>query len=433
MVHCYQLGGSGIVLDVNSGSIHICDEESYRAIEAWERNGSEGTEAEIAREIEALISAGKLFSPEHSRLSPADDYDVKALCLNVAHCCNLRCAYCFTGHNLNDDTQLMSFETGKAALDFLVANCGGHRNLEVDFFGGEPLLNLDVVKRLVAYARTLEAEHNVRFRFTLTTNGLLLTDDVTEFCNAEFDNVVLSLDGREATHNRFRKFPGGSGSYSAVVGKMQRFTALRKGGYYIRGTYTRDNLDFTADILAMSELGFRHLALEPVVASPDSPYSLREEDLPLLFAEYEKLAFEMAARIGGTEEFTFYHYSLDLENGPCLHKRCAGCGAGTEYYCVTPDGTLYPCHQFAGEAEFAAGNVRDGITNRTLTEKFAKANLFSRSDCAECWAKFYCAGGCSANAYHASGSIDGTYGLGCELFRKRMECAIWLTANTASA
>ncbi|MDR0935323.1 MAG: thioether cross-link-forming SCIFF peptide maturase [Oscillospiraceae bacterium] len=428
MIHCYQLGGVNIVLDINSGSIHVCDDESYAAIRDWEENGSNAANPAIAAEIDALIRSGKLFSPEHNAVAPGTDYSVKALCLNVAHSCNLRCTYCFTGHNLDDGAALMSFETGKTALDFLVANCGGHRNLEVDFFGGEPLLNWDVVKRLLRYARTLEAPHNVRFRFTLTTNGLLLDNEKTEFCNAEFDNVVLSLDGREATHDRFRKFPDGTGSFT-VVEKIQRFVEKRNGDYYIRGTYTRENLDFVADLLALQKLGFKHLALEPVVAGSDKPYSLRDENLPRLFAEYEKLAFEMAARAGTPDEFTFYHYSLDLENGPCLHKRCAGCGAGTEYYCVTPDGSLYPCHQFVGDADFIVGDIWRGVVNRELTDTFAKANLFSRPDCADCWAKFYCAGGCSANAYHAAGSLNGTYKLGCELFRKRMECAIWLAAK----
>jgi uncharacterized protein len=437
VTHRYTLGGFNIVIDCNSGSIHACDELTSELIALREVNDAEralvlaserfpdisNTELrEIITEIDELAANGQLFAPP-SDFEPkrsGESQIVKALCLNISHACNLRCSYCFASKATNDNA-LMSFGVGKAALDFLVANSGSRRNLEVDFFGGEPLLNWDVVKQLVAYARSIELAAKKNFRFTLTTNGVLLDEDVENFANREFTNVVLSLDGRRETHDRFRKTVSGESSYDTVVPKFRQFVKNRVGGYYIRGTYTRENLDFLSDILKMRELGFEHLSIEPVVCSDDEPYALRESDLPVIFEQYEKLAEEMTKR-----EFTFYHYNLDLENGPCLHKRVAGCGSGSEYLAVTPDGTLYPCHQFVGDPKFAMGDVFTGVTKPEIRAGFANRSILTMPECKTCWARLWCAGGCAANSYHATGNIDGTYKLGCELFKKRLECAIFL-------
>ena len=358
---------------------------------------------------------------------------VKALCLHVAHTCNLNCNYCFASQGkYQGDRALMSFEVGKQALDFLIANSGSRTNLEVDFFGGEPLMNWDVVKQLVAYARTQEEPHHKKFRFTLTTNGVLIDDDVIDFANREMHNVVLSLDGRKEVHDRLRRNYEGKGSYDTIVPKFQKLVESRGGkGYYIRGTFTHNNVDFTNDLFHMADLGFTELSMEPVVCAPGEPYALTEEDLPKLFEQYELLAKEMIRRKKEGRGFTFYHYMIDLSHGPCIYKRISGCGSGTEYMAVTPWGDLYPCHQFVGDEAYRMGNVWDGVTNTALREKFRECNAYSRTECAYCWAKLYCSGGCAANAYHASGDISGVYEYGCRLFRKRIECAIMIKAAEA--
>ena len=358
---------------------------------------------------------------------------VKALCLHIAHTCNLNCSYCFASQGkYHGDRAVMSFEVGKQALDFLVANSGHRKNLEVDFFGGEPLMNFQVVKDLVAYARSIEKEHNKNFRFTLTTNGVLIDDDVIEFANREMSNVVLSLDGRKEVHDRYRVDYAGHGSWEKIVPKFQKLVEARNGkNYYMRGTFTHANPDFVADIQQMLDLGFTELSMEPVVCAPDDPSALTKEDLEIVKNEYEKLAALMLQRDEEGRPFTFYHYMIDLKGGPCIYKRISGCGSGTEYMAVTPWGDLYPCHQFVGDEKFLLGNIWDGVSNTAIRDDFLSCNVYARPECADCWAKLYCSGGCAANAYHATGSIKGIYESGCELFRKRMECAIMVAVARA--
>ena len=456
MTHCYKLGGLNIVLDVCSGAVHVVDDPTFDIIERYEtesraeisdfilhKYASDGevTAPEIEacfEQLEALRAAGKLFAPDTfadmaGELKTRSAWVVKALCLHVAHTCNLNCAYCFASQGkYHGDRALMSFEVGRRALDYLVAHSGGRRNLEVDFFGGEPLMNFQVVKDLVAYARSIEKDAGKNFRFTLTTNGLLIDDDVIEFANRECSNVVLSLDGRKSVHDRYRVDYTGNGSWERIVPKFQKLVEARGGrNYYMRGTFTHANPDFLRDIEAMLDLGFTELSMEPVVGAPDEPSSLTEDDLPVVLEQYEKLAFLMLERRREGRPFTFYHYMLDLKGGPCIYKRISGCGSGTEYMAVTPWGDFYPCHQFVGDEKFKLGDVWSGVTNTALRDEFAACNVYTRPDCASCWAKLYCAGGCAANAYHATGSVNGIYKYGCELFRKRMECAIMLEAAKA--
>lgn len=455
MIHQYKMGGYNIVLDPNSGSVHSVDEVAYDIIgmyenhtpeeitkEIVERYGEkEGVTpedvAEVLEDIETLKKEGKLFS-EDTYKNLAIDFKnrptvIKAMCLHIAHDCNLACKYCFAGEGeYCGDRSLMSFEVGKQAFDFLIANSGTRKNLEVDFFGGEPLMNFEVVKQLVAYARDQEKIHNKNFRFTLTTNGVLLDEEVMDFANKEMYNVVLSLDGRKETNDRMRVSRNGKGSYDLIVPKFKEMVKRRGDKeYYIRGTYTHYNTDFTKDILHMADLGFTKLAMEPVVASPDAPYALKEEDLPTLFDQYEKLAAEMVRREKNGKGFTFFHYMIDLEGGPCIAKRIAGCGVGTEYVAVTPWGDLYPCHQFVGDENYLLGNVFDGITNEEVRSRFKMCNIYTRPQCNDCFARLYCSGGCSANSYHATGSIEGIYELGCKLHRKRVECAIMMKVALA--
>ena len=456
MIHQYKLNGYNIVLDVYSGSVHLVDEVAYDMIALFENTDHEEIIAQMLakyghmedvneqelrdclEDIQALKDSGKLFSQDlwkdvEQAAFQATKPVLKAMCLHVAHTCNLNCNYCFASQgNYQGDRGLMSFEVGKQALDFLVANSGTRVNLEVDFFGGEPLMNWDVVKDLVRYARTLEPVHKKNFRFTLTTNGMLLDDEVTEFCNKEMHNVVLSLDGRKEVHDRLRKNFAGQGSYDIIVPKFQRFVEKRGDKeYYMRGTFTHDNVDFTNDIFHMADLGFTELSMEPVVSPPDEPWALNQEDLPKLFEQYEILAKDMIRREKDGKPITFYHYMIDLTGGPCVYKRISGCGSGTEYMAVTPWGDLYPCHQFVGEEEYKLGDVFNGVTNNALREEFRACNVYARPECKDCWAKLYCSGGCAANAYHATGSIRGIYEPGCELFRKRMECAIMIQAARA--
>ena len=404
--------------------------------------GQEGVTAEEIAEcydqVTELKDQGRLFTPDTfapmaGQLKQKTAGVVKALCLHVAHTCNLNCSYCFASQGkYHGERAIMSFEVGKQALDFLVANSGTRKNLEVDFFGGEPLMNFDVVKRLVAYARSIEKEHNKNFRFTLTTNGVLIDDDVIDFANRECSNVVLSLDGRKEVHDRFRVDYAGNGSWEKIVPKFQKLVAARGGkNYYMRGTFTHLNPDFLKDIQVMLDLGFNELSMEPVVCAADDPMALTEEDKPIVLEQYEKLAELMLQRRREGRPFTFYHYMIDLTGGPCIYKRISGCGSGTEYMAVTPWGDLYPCHQFVGEEKFRLGNVWDGVTNTAVQEDFASCNVYARPECNDCWARLYCSGGCAANAYHATGSVRGVYKYGCDLFRKRMECAIMLEAAKA--
>lgn len=455
MVHQYKLNGYNIVLDAFSGSVHCVDDLAYDVIEMYSDFGreeiitkllekyadnSEITKQEISDcidDVEELKSNGKLFT-EDKYENLAFDFKqrntvIKALCLHIAHTCNLNCEYCFASQGkYHGDRALMSFEVGKRAIDFLVENSGSRTNLEVDFFGGEPLMNFDVVKQIVAYARSIEKENGKNFRFTLTTNGMLIDDDVIDFANKECHNVVLSLDGRKEIHDNLRKTVNGKGSYDTIVPKFQEFVKKRGNkGYYVRGTFTHNNTDFTKDIFHMADLGFTELSMEPVVCSPDDPYALTYDDLPILFEQYEILAKDMLRREKEGKPITFYHYMIDLTGGPCIYKRISGCGSGTEYMAVTPWGELYPCHQFVGDPKYSLGNIYDGVTNTEIQNEFKLCNAYARPDCKDCWAKLYCSGGCAANAYHATGSISGIYKYGCELFKKRIECAIMLKVAEA--
>ena len=456
MIHQYKLGGYNIVLDVCSGSVHAVDEVAYDIIAMYEANDRETVlknmeekyagRADITLkdmeecydQVTALKEEGRLFAPDTfeakaGHLKQKTAGVVKALCLHIAHTCNLNCSYCFASQGkYHGERAVMSFEVGKQALDFLVANSGSRRNLEVDFFGGEPLMNFEVVKELVAYARSIEKEKNKNFRFTLTTNGLLIDDDVIAFANREMSNVVLSLDGRKEVHDRFRVDYAGKGSWEQIVPKFQKLVKARCGkNYYMRGTFTHANPDFLEDIKTMLDLGFTELSMEPVVCAAGDPSELTQEDLPIVLDQYEKLAELMIERDKQGKPFTFYHYMIDLEDGPCIYKRISGCGSGTEYMAVTPWGDLYPCHQFVGEEKFKLGNIWDGVTDTETQQCFADCNVYARPECRDCWAKLYCSGGCAANAYHATGSVTGVYKYGCELFRKRMECAIMMAVEKA--
>lgn len=456
MVHQYKLGGYCIVLDSCSGSVHSVDDVAYDIIALYQKctaeeivdavlkkypNRPDVTKEEILlclEDIAALEKAGKLFTqdtyaPMATTFKKRSGDVIKALCLHVSHTCNLNCGYCFASQGkYHGERALMSFEVGRRALDFLVENSGSRHNLEVDFFGGEPLMNFDVVKQLVAYARSVEKERGKNFRFTLTTNGMLIDDDVIDFCNREMSNVVLSLDGRKEINDRTRVDYAGNGSYDRIVPKFQKLVKARGGkNYYMRGTFTHANPDFTNDVFHMADLGFTELSMEPVVCAPDDPAALTEQDLAVVKEQYELLAFDMLRREKEGNPITFYHYMLDLENGPCIYKRISGCGSGTEYMAVTPWGDLYPCHQFVGEEAYKLGDIWSGITNTTLREEFRACNAYARPECRDCWAKLYCSGGCAANAYHASGSIRGIYEPGCELFRKRIECAVMMRVAEA--
>ena len=451
MIHSYKLGGLNIVLDICSGSVHVVDEVAYDIIGLYESESKENIIAQMLEkyadrddvtkeelelcfeDIEELKAQGKLFSedtfePMAGDLKKKSAGIVKALCMHIAHTCNLNCSYCFASQGkYHGDRAMMSFEVGKQAFDFLIANSGTRRNLEVDFFGGEPLMNFDVVKELVAYARSIEKDHGKNFRFTLTTNGVLIDDDVIDFANKEMSNVVLSLDGRKEVHDRFRVDYNGKGSWDKIVPKFQKLVEAREGkNYYMRGTFTHHNPDFLEDIREMLSLGFKELSMEPVVCASDAPSALTDEDLPVVMKQYEDLAELMLKKHKEGDGFTFYHYMIDLKGGPCIYKRISGCGSGTEYMAVTPWGDLYPCHQFVGEEKYKLGDVWKGVTNTDVQNEFAECNVYTREECRKCWARLYCSGGCAANAYHATGSVKGIYATGCELFKKRMECAIML-------
>ncbi len=502
MIHQYKLNGYNIVLDKYSGSVHVVDPVVYELIRLYDQALEKGETLEVEAEntplsskdvvrkvfaspsskflnpraeksivdilmemlweepvtekdlelcledVKGLIESGQLFTvdkfADKANVLKGDGTIVKALCLHIAHTCNLNCSYCFASQGSYSQVPVgkgfdfvegqkmpfMSLEVGKAALDFLVENSKGRTNLDVDFFGGEPLMNFQVVKDLVAYGRSLEPVHGKKFRFTLTTNGMLIDEDVIDFCNKEIYNVVISLDGRKEVHDRLRKTHGGEGSYDKILPKFKALVESREGkGYYMRGTYTHYNTDFLTDIRHMADLGFKELSMEPVVCAPGDPYELTEDDLPVLFKEYENLALEMRKREKQGNGFSFYHYTVDLTHGPCVYKSIAGCGSGTEYLAVTPWGELYPCHQFVGEEEYSMGSVFQGITNISLREDFRSCNVYAREECKDCWAGFYCAGGCAANAYHSTGDIKGIYEYGCKLFKKRMECAIMMEVD----
>ena len=457
MVHQYQLNGYNIVLDTCSGSVHVVDEVAYDMIALYPSKSADEIVAEMLEkyqdradvteqelrfcmeDIESLVDAGKLYTPDTFKkmagtFKARSGDVVKALCLHVAHTCNLNCSYCFASQGkYHGERAIMSFEVGKRALDFLIEHSGSRRNLEVDFFGGEPLMNWDVVKDLVKYARSVEGKYNKNFRFTLTTNGMLIDDEVIDFANKEMSNVVLSLDGRKEIHDRTRVDYAGNGSYDKIVPKFQKLVKERGDkDYYMRGTFTHANPDFTKDLFHMADLGFTELSMEPVVCAPDDPMALTPEDLEIVKEQYEILAKDMIQRKKDGHPITFYHYMIDLTQGPCIYKRISGCGSGTEYMAVTPWGDLYPCHQFVGEEKYKLGDIWNGVTNNDLREEFRSCNAYARPECEDCWAKLYCSGGCAANAYHATGTIRGVYEPGCELFRKRIECAIMIQVAEAA-
>lgn len=451
MVHQYKMNGYNIVLDSCSGAIHVVDEPVYDIIAMFQGNDedtitkaicdkykdrgdvTEDDVHECIEDIKQLIEQGKLFSPDTfadmaGTFKEHSGNVIKALCLHVAHTCNLNCDYCFASQGkFHGERALMNFEVGKRALDFLIENSGTRTNLEVDFFGGEPLMNWEVVKQLVEYARSVEKQHGKNFRFTLTTNGVLIDDDVIDFANREMSNVVLSLDGRKEINDLKRVDYAGNGSYDIIVPKFKKMVESRGGkGYYMRGTFTHANPDFTKDVFHMADLGFTELSMEPVVCAPSDPAALTAEDMEIVKEQYEILAKDMLRRQREGHPITFYHYMLDLTGGPCIYKRISGCGSGTEYMAVTPWGDLYPCHQFVGDEEFKLGDIWAGVTNNNIREDFRSCNVYARPECNDCWAKLYCSGGCAANAFHAAGSIRGIYEAGCELFRKRIECAIMM-------
>lgn len=462
MIHLYQNNGYNIVLDVNSGAVHVVDQAAYDVIGALEKQNEFHTPETLqapetasylkeklggtysGQDLDDILDAVVTLTRE-GRLFTRDVYEdfidevkqrktvVKALCLHIAHDCNLACKYCFAEEGeYHGRRALMSFEVGKKALDFLIASSGKRRNLEVDFFGGEPLMNWQVVKDLVAYGREQEKLHDKHFRFTLTTNGVLLNDEVQEFVNREMDNVVLSLDGRKEINDKMRPFRNGKGSYDLIVPKFQKLAESRnQQKYYIRGTFTRNNLDFSNDVLHFAGLGFEQISIEPVVGDDTDPYAIRREDLPVIFDEYDRLAKIMVEREREGRGFTFFHFMIDLEGGPCVSKRLSGCGSGTEYLAVTPWGDLYPCHQFVGQEEFLMGNVDEGITKPEIADAFRECSVYSKESCRKCFARFYCSGGCMANSYKFHHTINDTYEVSCEMERKRVECAIMIKAALA--
>ena len=456
MIHEYKSHGYNIVLDVNSGSVHVVDDLVYDMIPEIEKDIEAGlSDDEIAvkeggslmdtdrkeavSEILSLKNSGMLFSEDVCE-SAVDKFMeretvVKAMCLHIAHACNLGCKYCFAGKGeYCGPAALMSYQVGKDALDYLVKNSGNRHNLEVDFFGGEPLMNWDVVKDLVAYGRSIEKEHNKRFRFTLTTNGTLLNDDILEFANKEMSNLVLSIDGRKEVHDNMRPFRDGRSSYDEILPKYKKAAESRdQMNYYVRGTYTHFNTDFAADVLHLADEGFQQISVEPVVAQPEEPYALTEEDIPVLLEQYDILADEMLKRRKEGRGFNFFHFMIDLEGGPCVYKRLSGCGAGCEYVSVTPWGDIYPCHQFVGQEDYKLGSIYDGIQKKDLQKKFHDCNVYSKPDCSYCFARYYCSGGCMANSQHFTGDIYGAYKVGCELQRKRIECAIMLKVAQAES
>ena len=462
LIHQYKNNGYNIVLDVYSGAVHVVDELCYDVIACLNEENEAYTPETLQEEktFEGLKNALQdTYSEEelkdalddvtelakNGQLFVKDEYEcliedvkkrktvVKALCLHIAHDCNLACKYCFAEEGeYHGRRALMDFETGKKALDFLIENSGSRRNLEVDFFGGEPLMNWQVVKDLVAYGREQEKLHDKHFRFTVTTNGVLLNDEIQDFVNKEMDNVVLSLDGRKEVNDRMRPFRNGKGSYDLIVPKFQKLADSRnQERYYVRGTFTRDNLDFSNDVLHFADLGFKQMSIEPVVGPETDPYAIREEDLPVIMEEYDKLAKIMIEREKEGKGFNFFHFMIDLEGGPCVAKRLSGCGSGTEYLAVTPWGDLYPCHQFVGQEEFLMGNVDEGVKRPEIADDFRSCNVYSKEKCKNCFAKFYCSGGCMANAYNFHGTIHDTYEIGCEMQRKRVECAIMMKAALA--
>lgn len=450
MIHKYKLNGYNIVLDVNSGAVHVVDDLAYDILEYTDENMSEiiGEDAikslsknyskndvlDTYKELYELYEAGQLYAKDEYKkfASMLINSPIKSMCINISHDCNLRCEYCFAAKgDFGTGRELMSLETAKSAIDFIIKNSGNRYNLEVDFFGGEPLMNFEVVKKTIEYARSIEKKNNKNFRFTITTNGLLLTDDKIDFINKEMSNVVLSLDGRKEINDKLRISSNGKGCYDLIVPKYQKLVKERGNkDYYVRGTFTRNNLDFTKDVIEMSELGFDQISIEPVVSEENLDYSIKEKDLPRVFEEYEILAKEIIKRKRNGKCFNFFHFMIDLEQGPCAIKRLRGCSCGNEYVAVTPNGDIYPCHQFVGEEKWKMGNVIENSLNDKIKNEFAKTNIYTKEKCKNCWAKFFCSGGCNANSWQYEGDISKSHSISCELEKKRIECALMIKAAT---
>lgn len=446
MIHKFEKNGVYVVLDVNSGAVHVVDEMVYDILDHYPDTTKEATLEALASkyssddlseaidEIQILIETEQLHSND-TYIKNLDFQNrapvIKAMCLHIAHDCNIRCKYCFASQgDFEGDRSLMSLEVGKKALDFLIANSGNRRNLEVDFFGGEPLMNFEVVKELVTYGRSLEEENNKLFRFTITTNGVLLSDDVIDYVNEHMDNVVLSIDGRRDINDLMRYTINGGGTYDTIVPKFKKLVEKRGNkNYYVRGTFTKFNVDFAKDVLHMVDLGFKSTSVEPVVAEAKHDYALSESDLEKVYEQYDILADEMVKRHNKPDDFSFFHFTVDLSQGPCVVKRLTGCGAGSEYVAITPDGDIYPCHQFVGDESFRIGSVVEGTYNNHLSHEFKEAHVYNKEKCKTCWAKFYCSGGCHANAYNFNNDINIPYDLGCDMEKKRLECSLYIQAK----
>ncbi|MDP4094697.1 MAG: thioether cross-link-forming SCIFF peptide maturase [Bacillota bacterium] len=443
LIHKYKMYGSNIVLDVNSGAVHVFDDLSFEVLDYYGKSTTQDILDKLSvkfnkdeilesiSEIDELVNAGQLFTEDkYKEYIPlwTNNRVIKALCLHISHDCNLRCGYCFaaTG-NFGGERTMMSPEIGKKAIDFLIRESGSRRNLEIDFFGGEPLMNFDSVKEIVSYAKEKEKEYNKKFKFTITTNALLLNEEKRNYINENMNNVVLSIDGRPEVNDRMRFRVDGTGTYKDILPHILDMAESRnQDNYYVRGTFTRNNLDFSNDVLHLADLGFKQVSVEPVVAAKDTGYDIREEDLPVLYDQYEKLAHEYVKREKDGKGFNFFHFMIDLGQGPCVSKRLGGCGSGHEYVAVTPEGDIYPCHQFVGMKEFKMGNVNETEVNRSIQKNFSSCNVYSKEECSECWAKFYCSGGCAANAFQFNGTINKPYKIGCSLEKKRVECAVWI-------
>ena len=441
MVHLFELDNKKFAVDVNSGIIHELDDVAYDLLNTDYFKGKANLENllkkypqkdidEAEAELKELEEQGVLYSKDNN-IAPKIKPTLKAMCLNVAHDCNLACQYCFASQgDYKAKRSLMSVETGKKALDFVLQNSGARKNLEVDFFGGEPLMNFDVVRELVQYGREEEIKHGKNFRFTITTNAVLLDEEKMAFINRHFDNIVLSLDGRKTVNDKIRKTLSGKGSYDLIIPKMKQAVESRKDkSYFIRGTFTGENLDFAKDVEHMRDIGFTKLSMEPVVTDPGNPLEIRASDLETVKKEYENLYYLYKESMGTEKDFNFFHFEMDLENGPCVYKRISGCGAGNEYIAITPEGHIYPCHQFVGDTDFILGDLETGILRKDIQDVFYSSNVMEKEDCKECWAKYFCSGGCHANAYNFNKDFLKPYTIGCEMEKKRIECAIRLKSE----
>lgn len=438
MIHLYNYREKNIAIDPNSGSIHLLDNLSYDILSLG-RNFKQNLKTlyykyskedinSAVKEIEVLIEKNQLFSKDiikTTHLNFSSKKNIKAMCLHVSHDCNLRCEYCFASQgDFQGSREVMDFETGKKAFDYLIKKSNGRKNLEVDFFGGEPLMNFDIVKKLVYYGRSLEKKHDKNFRYTLTTNCLLLDDKINSFLNKHMDNVVLSIDGRKSTNDLMRKTINNKGSYDLILPKIKRFIEQRGSkAYYVRGTFTRNTMDFSKDILHLAKEGFYSLSMEPVVAEKKYSYAFTKKDIDVINGEYEKLVDIMLDE--KEVDFNFFHFNLDLKNSPCAIKKASGCGAGSEYISITPFGDIYPCHQFVGNEKFKLGNLNDGITNKALIDEFSNLSVYNKKECEKCFAKYYCSGGCHANAWNENNDLKKPYSIGCELEKRRVELAIY--------